>query len=147
MKLLLQRVKKAEVSVEGYPSRSIEKGILVFLGIHKLDTVDSIDSLVSKLVNLRIFPDENGKMNASCLDIKGSILVISQFTLYGDCSEGRRPSFFSAAGASIAEPLYEQFLLKLRAFPLPVISGYFGADMQVSLINDGPVTLILESKS
>ena len=145
MRLLLQRVKKAEVSVEGQVPRSIEKGILVFLGIHKLDTASSIDYLVSKLVNLRIFSDEKGKMNLSCLDSKGSILVVSQFTLYGDCSEGRRPSFFSAAGALHAEPLYEEFLLKLRAYPLTVVSGFFGADMQVSLVNDGPVTLLLES--
>ena len=146
MKLLIQRVRKAEVSAEGYPTRSIEKGILVFLGIHKLDSANSIDYLVSKLINLRIFSDEKGKMNLSCLDIKGSILVVSQFTLYGDCLEGRRPSFFSAADGSLAEPLYEQFLDKLRAFPLTVVSGYFGAHMQVSLVNDGPVTLILESR-
>ena len=145
MKLLLQRVKKAEVSVEGQPPRFIDRGILVFLGIHKLDTASHIDYCVSKLVNLRIFPDETGKMNLSCLESKGSILVISQFTLYGDCSEGRRPGFSSAAPGSIAEPLYEQFLLKLKSYPLTVVSGFFGADMQVSLVNDGPVTFIIEN--
>ncbi len=144
MKLLLQRVEKAEVLVQGKTVGAISQGILVFLGIHQTDTQACIEPLVSKLVNLRIFSDDSDKKNLSILDIKGSILVVSQFTLYGDCSKGRRPDFFSAAKAAIAEPLYEQFLTSLKAFPITVASGKFGAHMKVSLVNDGPITLILD---
>lgn len=144
MKLLLQRVEKAEVLVDGETVGAISQGILVFLGIHEADTEACVEPLVSKLVNLRIFSDDQDKKNLSVLDIKGSILVVSQFTLYGDCSKGRRPDFFAAAKASIAEPLYQQFLTYLRAYPITVASGKFGAHMKVSLVNDGPVTLILD---
>ncbi len=147
MKLLVQRVEKAEVLVNQAVVGSIPKGLLVFLGIHQEDTASCIEPLVSKLVNLRIFSNDQDKKDLSLLDVKGAILLVSQFTLYGDCSKGRRPDFFSAAPASKAEPLYEQFLAALKRTNLEVASGRFGAHMKVSLVNDGPITLILESKS
>ncbi len=145
MRLLIQRVKKAEVLTEGVVVGSIEQGLLVLLGIHKLDQENVIESFVSKLVHLRIFSDEQGKMNRSVLDVGGSVLVVSQFTLYGNCEKGRRPDFLESASGAFAEPLYARFLLALRAFPLVVATGRFGAYMEVSLVNDGPVTLLLES--
>ena len=145
MRLLIQRVKKAEVLTEEGIVGSIEKGLLVLLGIHKKDTKSLIDPMVSKLIHLRIFADEGGKMNLSVLDVQGSILVVSQFTLYGNCSRGRRPEFLESAPGPIAEPLYEQFVSSLQTYPVKVATGRFGAHMEVSLINDGPVTLLLES--
>ena len=144
MRILLQRVKQADVQVEGVSIGKIGKGLLVFLGIHKEDTILLLDSLISKMTHLRIFSDKEGKMNRSLLDVQGDILVVSQFTLYGDCNQGRRPAFSLAADPVFAKNLYEEFILRLKAYPLKVESGLFGAHMEVSLVNEGPVTFLLE---
>jgi D-aminoacyl-tRNA deacylase len=146
MRIVVQRVKHAEVSVEGDRVGSIGKGALVFFGVHKEDSPSMIPWLAQKLIQLRIFSDEQDKMNLSLMDIGGEILVVSQFTLYADCSQGRRPDFFAAASSNKAQSLYEQFLSELRSSRLRVEAGVFGANMQVSLLNDGPVTLILDAK-
>lgn len=146
MRLLIQKVSSASVCVAKEPIASIQEGLLVLLGVHQSDTDDLISPLVSKLVHLRIFPDEAGKMNRSLLDVQGEVLVVSQFTLYGNCNSGRRPDFLQSAGRTLAEPLYETFLSRLRELPIKkVASGQFGAHMEVSLVNDGPVTFLLES--
>lgn len=147
MKLLVQRVKRAHVTVDGQIIGQIDQGILAFLGIHAGDTEKEIPWFIEKLVHLRIFQDDIGKMNRSVLDIGGSILLVSQFTLYGNCNQGRRPSFIEAAPTEIAKPLYEQFIQTLRTFPLRLATGEFGAEMEVHLVNDGPVTLLLEKKA
>ena len=144
MKLLIQRVKKASVSVNNDTVGKIEQGILIFIGVCKEDTKEQADFLAHKAANLRIFEDENGKMNLSVKDIKGEALVISQFTLAGDCTRGNRPGFDKAAHPDIAKPMYEYFSEQLRNENIKVENGIFQADMQVSLINDGPVTFILE---
>ena len=147
MKLLVQRVKSAHVTVNDETIGQIDQGLLAFLGIHVDDTEGDIAWLVDKLVHLRIFEDDAGKMNHSVLDNGGSILLVSQFTLYGNCSQGRRPSFIEAASSEIAKPLYKKFVESLQAFPITIATGEFGAEMAVHLINDGPVTLQLEKKS
>ncbi|MEW8956673.1 D-aminoacyl-tRNA deacylase [Clostridium sp.] len=146
MRAVVQRVLNSKVVVEGEVVGEINRGFNVLLGIHKEDTEDDIKYLVDKIINLRVFTDENDKMNLSLLDVKGELLVVSQFTLYGDCRRGRRPSFIEALGGDEAERLYEIFLEKCRESGLKVEKGIFGADMQVSIENDGPVTLLLESK-
>ncbi len=147
MKLVLQRVQRAEVRVDGETVGAIGKGLLVFLGIHSQDTSDKIAWLVNKLLNLRIFEDELGKMNLSVKDVGGEILVVSQFTLYANCARGLRPDFLEAAPPSVAEPLYEQFIAEVKKGMGKVQTGKFGAYMEVSLVNDGPVTILLEEKS
>jgi D-tyrosyl-tRNA(Tyr) deacylase len=147
MRLLIQRVKEASVLVENKVVGAIANGALVFFGVHKDDTEAQISYLAQKLINLRMFGDENDKMNLSLLDIKGEILVISQFTLYADCSEGRRPDFFQSAPPIIAKPLYEKFVLELKKSIEKIETGIFGAKMEVRLINDGPVTFIVDGKS
>ena len=144
MKVLIQRVAHAKVEVEGKTVGMIGVGILVFIGITHTDTAAQATWLANKLINLRIFEDEQGKINESLIDRKGSALIISQFTLYADCSEGRRPSISKAAPPEIAKPLYEQFIKDVRQGGVPVKSSNFGAEMKVSLLNDGPVTLLLE---
>ena len=145
MKLVVQRVSEAKVDVEGKTVGEINKGLLVLCGITHTDTKKEADYLARKLTNLRIFEDENGKMNLSVKDINGKILIISQFTLYADTvSSGNRPSFTDAAKPDVAENLYEYFLEKCRDENVPVKHGIFGADMKVSLLNDGPVTIIME---
>ncbi len=145
MKVLIQRVIKASVSVENKVIGKIDKGILIFLGIAKSDTDKELNWMGDKVLKLRLFEDENGKMNKSIKDVKGDILVISQFTLYGDCKKGTRPSFTEAAGAEKGREYYEKFLKYLYDnFDGKVDSGEFGADMKVELINDGPVTLMVE---
>ncbi len=144
MKLLLQRVKNANVSVEGKIVGKINQGLLIFVGIVKGDTPQQAEYLARKSANLRIFEDEQGKMNLSVKDIGGSALVISQFTLAGDCTQGNRPGFDNAARPDDAKSLYEYFSTQLKANGVPVENGIFQADMQVSLINDGPATFILE---
>ncbi len=145
MKVVLQRVKKASVTADSKILSQIEKGILVFLAVAKEDKITNIDYLVNKIANLRIFEDDGGKMNLSSLDINAEILVVSQFTLYGDCKKGRRPSFDKASDPQKGEELYESFIGKMRELGLKVETGKFRAMMDVALVNDGPVTLILES--
>lgn len=144
MRVLVQRVSRASVTVDGKIKGKIGKGILIFLGVGHSDTENESRFLAEKCVNLRIFEDNAGKMNLSLLDIKGAALVISQFTLYGDASKGRRPDFTAAARPEKAIPLYEHFLCEIRKFGVPCEAGVFGAEMQVELINDGPVTIFIE---
>lgn len=145
MRAVVQRVSSSKVEVDGVIIGEINKGINVLIGISKEDTEEDLKYIKEKIVNLRIFEDENSKMNLSLLDIGGEILVISQFTLYGDCRKGRRPNFMNAEGGEKAEKLYNDFIELLRETPLKVETGKFGADMKVDIQNDGPVTLLLES--
>jgi len=144
MRVLVQRVKEAKVLVNGQIIGQIGKGILVFLGIAKGNTITQAEWLANKVCSLRIFPDKDSEFNLSLKEIGGEILVVSQFTLYGDCRKGRRPSFDQAAPSSEAALLYEGFIKLLKQQGVKVATGEFGALMQVHLINDGPVTLILE---
>ncbi len=144
MRIVLQRVLQAQVSVSGEVVGSIGKGILLLVGVTHADTPQTAEWLAQKCIHLRLFHDVEGKMNRSLLDEKGEMLIISQFTLYGDCSEGRRPSFTKAARPAQAEPLYNHVVDVIRSQGIPVQTGRFGADMQVALTNDGPVTLFLE---
>ena len=144
MKLVLQRVARASVSVDGTTIANTSKGLLILFGAEKQDTSDKVDYLVDKALKLRIFQDAKGKMNFSCLDILGEVLVVSQFTLTGDCNKGRRPGFDNAAQPKEAESLYRQFIEKVSESGLTVQQGKFGANMQVELLNDGPVTFLLE---
>jgi len=145
MRALLQRVTQASVVVEGSVVGGIGAGLLILLGVAKPDTVAEAEFLADKILNLRIFPDAEGKMNRSLLDIQGSLLVVSQFTLYGDCRKGRRPGFDAAAPAEQARALYESFVEIARRSGLRVETGVFQAHMEVALVNDGPVTLMLET--
>ncbi len=146
MRLLIQRVTRARVEVDGRVCGSITGGLLVLIGVAKTDTPADADYLVEKLLRLRIFRDEEGKMNRSVVEAGGSLLVVSNFTLYGDCSKGRRPGFDLAAAPEEARALYEYFVEKLRTRQVPVETGIFQATMEVHLVNDGPVTLLVESK-
>jgi D-tyrosyl-tRNA(Tyr) deacylase len=145
MRALLQRVTQASVVVEGSAVGEIGAGLLILLGVTKLDTAADAALLVEKILNLRIFPDADGKMNRSLLDAQGSLLVVSQFTLYGDCRKGRRPGFDAAAPAEQARALYESFVELARRSGLRVETGVFQAHMEVALVNDGPVTFMLET--
>lgn len=147
MKCVLQRVNRASVSVDGKICGEIEKGILVFLGVCDEDTEQDIKWLADKIIGLRIFEDENEKMNFSLADIGGGLLIISQFTLFGNCKKGRRPDFTSAGNPEIAKAMYEKFIDYCQKSFKDVESGIFGADMKVDLENDGPVTLIIDSKN
>ncbi len=144
MKIVLQRVAASTVFVEGKEVSRIGKGLMILLGVEKGDEKEAVDYLVEKVLNLRIFADENGKMNLSCLDIQGKVLVVSQFTLAGDCSKGRRPGFDNAAPPDLALDLYKYFLEQVSRSGLDVQEGKFGANMQVEIQNDGPVTFLLE---
>lgn len=144
MKALIQRVSRASVEVEGKIVGQIEQGLLVLLGVQKGDKQENADFLARKICNLRIFEDENGKMNLSLSDIKGKMLVVSQFTLCGDTSRGNRPGFDNAALPVEANALYEYFSNQVRALDVQVENGVFGAEMKVLLLNDGPVTFMLE---
>ncbi|MFR6022113.1 MAG: D-aminoacyl-tRNA deacylase [Clostridia bacterium] len=146
MKFIVQRVNKSQVEVEEKIVGKIDKGFMVLIGITHNDTKEIADFLVRKLINLRVFEDENGKMNLSLKDVQGSLLLISQFTLYADCTSGNRPSFTNAAKPEFANELYEYIIEECKKQIPNVQTGIFGADMQVSLVNDGPVTIILEKE-
>lgn len=146
MRAVVQRVRRAEVRVDGETIGRIGPGVLVLVGIAREDTAGTGKGLAEKIVNLRIFDDDQGRMNRSVLQTAGEVLCISQFTLYGDCRKGRRPSFDRAAPPEAARPLYEAFVESVRAFGLRVESGQFQAMMEVELVNDGPVTLLLDSE-
>ncbi|MFI3322763.1 MAG: D-aminoacyl-tRNA deacylase [Rikenellaceae bacterium] len=148
MKIVLQRVSKAEVRVDREIVGAVGKGVMLLLGVQPDDTKEDIDWLVGKVVNMRIFDDENGVMNLSIKDIEGEILVVSQFTLMASTRKGNRPSYIGAARPEIAIPLYEEFKKEIStAISRDVASGVFGADMKCELINDGPVTIIIDSKN
>lgn len=144
MKILIQRVLHAKVDVDGNTVGAIGPGALVFVGVTHSDTIVQATWLANKLINLRMFEDDQGKINQSLLEHKGKVLVVPQFTLYADCSEGRRPSFTQAAPPELAKNLCEKFVEEVRKSGILVEIGVFGAEMKVSLLNDGPVTLILE---
>ena len=145
MRAVVQRVKSASVKVEGKLVSEIGAGVLIFLGIAHEDTATEIEYIANKIANLRIFEDEEGKMNRSLLEMGGAALVVSQFTLYGDCRKGRRPSFIKAARPEQANALYEQFITTFEQQNIPTHGGTFQAMMDVELINDGPVTILLDS--
>lgn len=144
MRLIIQRVLEASVQIEGAVQGRINKGLLIFLGIHHSDTLSEVNKWVDKVLHLRIFSDEKGKMNLNVKDIGGEVLIVSQFTLYGNCASGRRPDFLQAAPPAIAFPIYQHFVDEIKQGLGHVQTGEFGADMRVSLINDGPVTFFLE---
>ena len=144
MRVLLQRVARAEVRVETEVVSRIDRGLLLLVGFTHADTDDQLIWMADKVVGIRVFPDDEDKMNRSVVDVGGAVLVVSQFTLYGDAIKGRRPSFIDAARPETAIPLYERFIGLLRERGIPVETGAFGATMQVELVNDGPVTLWLE---
>ena len=145
MRAVIQRVSSASVTVDCVVTGSVGKGLVVLLGVTRTDTTADADFLADKIVNLRVFSDEEGKMSRSLIDVGGALLVVSQFTLYGDCRKGRRPSFDAAAPSATARTLYEYFVDAARSRGVPVETGVFQAHMDVALVNDGPVTLILET--
>jgi D-tyrosyl-tRNA(Tyr) deacylase len=147
MRAVIQRVTRAKVTVGGETTGEIARGWLLLLGVAPADGKKEIGWLAEKVANLRAFEDPDGKMNLSVQDVAGAILVVSQFTLYGDCMKGRRPGFIGAAPPTVAEPLYEQFVVALKALGVPTATGRFGADMQVELVNDGPVTFVIDTPS
>lgn len=142
----MQRVSEASVEVDGAVVGSIGRGLLVLLGVGRNDSDSDLDYMVDKILNLRIFEDSEGKMNLSLLDVGGDVLVVSQFTLYGDCRKGRRPSFSDSAGPDVAKPMYLKFIDKVRSSGVTVGEGIFGAMMSVRLCNDGPVTILVDSE-
>ena len=147
MRLVVQRVKKASVAIENKTVGSIDQGLLVFLGVGKSDSEADISWLINKLVNMRIFSDDSGKMNNSIIDVKGSILLVSQFTLYASTKKGNRPSFTNSADPELAQHYYNKFGALIKEAKVPLQTGVFGADMQIDLLNDGPVTICLDSKN
>jgi D-tyrosyl-tRNA(Tyr) deacylase len=144
MRIVLQRVSRASVRINGSLAGSINRGILLLVGVHRDDTADSAGFLAAKCADVRIFPDAEGKMNLSLKEVQGGALVVSQFTLFGDCSKGRRPSFIDAAPPEKGKALYDCFVEALKKHVPKVATGVFGAMMEVELVNDGPVTLLLE---
>lgn len=147
MRVVIQRVSQASVSISGKTIAEINQGLVLLLGIVEDDTEADIDWIIGKITRMRIFSDGEGKMNRSLADVSGGLLVVSQFTLHANTKKGNRPSFIKAARPSIAVPLYEAFLaVASQAMERPCVSGEFGADMQVALVNDGPVTIIIDSK-
>lgn len=145
MKFVIQRVKQAKVDVDGCIVGQIEKGFMVLIGICQSDTTEIADKMIKKLINMRIFEDENGKTNLSLADVNGQLLLISQFTLYADCKKGNRPSFINAGAPDMANSLYEYIVAECGKSIPNVQKGIFGAHMEVSLINDGPFTIVLDS--
>ena len=146
MRAVVQRVKRAQVTVAGEIVGEIGPGLLVLLGVAHDDTAADVAWMAGKLTGLRIFEDDAGKMNLGLTDVRGSLLVVSQFTLLGDCQKGRRPSFIQAARPEVARPLYQQFVAAVGQLGIPTATGIFQAEMQVELVNDGPVTLVVESR-
>ena len=146
MRVVVQRVKHASVTINGTVNGKINNGFLVLLGIQSTDSEQDVDYLVKKVTNLRIFSDENDKMNLSLKDVNGELLIVSQFTLYANCKEGNRPSFVEAAKPDVAIPLYEYFVSECKKIIPVVETGIFGSDMKVDLLNDGSVTIIMDSK-
>lgn len=146
MRAVVQRVLEASVKVDGEIVGQIEQGLLVFLGVATDDTQTDVVTLSEKIAGLRIFEDDDGKMNRSVVEVSGSMLVVSQFTLLGDCRKGKRPSFIAAAPPEMADALYQSFVAEIKGYQIPVQTGRFRADMKVSLINDGPVTMLLDSR-
>lgn len=146
MRVVVQRVKHASVTINGTVNGKINNGFLVLLGVQSTDNEQDVDYLVKKVTNLRIFSDENDKMNLSLKDVNGELLIVSQFTLYANCKEGNRPSFVEAAKPDVAIPLYEYFVSECKKIIPVVETGIFGEDMKVDLLNDGPVTIIMDSK-
>ncbi|MEL1135101.1 D-aminoacyl-tRNA deacylase [Desulfitobacterium sp. THU1] len=146
MRSVVQRVTQASVTVDGEVVGKISAGLLIFFGVGQSDQESDLEWLVDKIVGLRIFEDEDGKMNRSISDVGGEILMVSQFTLYGDCRKGRRPSFSSAAPPEVAKVLFDQAVDKLRGYGIQVATGIFQAEMKVELVNDGPVTMLLDSE-
>jgi D-tyrosyl-tRNA(Tyr) deacylase len=147
MRALVQRVKTGSVTIDGKIAGAIGRGLVILLGIRIGDTAEDVNFVADKCANLRIFEDNDGKFNLSALNISAEILVISQFTLYGDCRKGRRPSFIDAAPPETSEPLYESFIERIRQQELRTQTGKFGANMLVEIHNDGPVTILVESKN
>ncbi|MBP1889600.1 D-tyrosyl-tRNA(Tyr) deacylase [Clostridium moniliforme] len=145
MRAVVQRVSSSKVTINGEVVGKINLGLNVLIGISKEDTIEDLKYIKDKIINLRIFEDENDKMNKSLLDVNGEILAISQFTLYGDCRKGRRPNFMNAKGGEEAKILYDKFIEMLKDTNLKVETGEFGADMKVDIQNDGPVTILLDS--
>lgn len=145
MRAVVQRVTNASVEVNEEVVGNIDKGLLVFIGVTDSDNEKDTEYLLTKILNLRIFEDEQGKMNLSLLDINGEILIVSQFTLYGDCRKGRRPNFTLAGNPNYAQEIYNDFVVKCREYGIRVETGVFGANMDVKLVNDGPVTMLLDS--
>ena len=145
MRLVLQRVSEASVTVGGVTVGSIRTGLVILAGVARTDTISDVDYLADKVLGLRIFPDSAGKMNRNVVDADGSLLVVSQFTLYGDCRKGRRPSFDEAAAPEHAQALYNCLVEKLRLGPVPVETGLFQAMMEVHLVNQGPVTILMDT--
>ena len=146
MRAVVQRVSSSRVTVDNVVTGEINQGLLVLLGVTHEDTSKDVDYMIDKVLNLRIFEDENGKMNLSLKDINGELLIVSQFTLYGDCRKGRRPGFSDAARPEVAIPLYEEFIEKAKKQDIKVGTGKFGADMMVDIANNGPVTILLDSQ-
>lgn len=146
MRVVVQRVRDSHVTIEGKVNGQINQGFMVLVGFCDGDNKEIIDKMIDKIIHLRVFEDENGKMNLSLLDVQGSILSISQFTLYADCKKGRRPSFIQAAKPDVAIPLYDYFNKEVSKKGIHIETGIFGADMKVSLLNDGPVTIFLDSR-
>ncbi len=145
MRVVMQRAKNSKVSVDGITIGAIEHGLVVFLGVENTDTLHDVDYLARKIARIRIFPDEDGKMNRSILDVQGQILLISQFTLFGDAHKGNRPSFVQAADPVLANQLYQSLINALEQYNIVVETGQFQQQMSVSLINEGPVTIIMDS--
>mgnify|MGYP000747968185 CR=1 FL=1 len=145
MRFIIQRVSEASVTVEDQTIGKIQKGFLVLIGVSDSDTQETADKLIKKMIGLRIFEDENGKTNLSLADVNGSLLLVSQFTLYANCKKGNRPSFTKAGAPQMAESLYKRFMERCRQYVDVVEKGQFGADMKVELLNDGPFTLMLDS--
>ena len=145
MRAVITRVSRASITINGTPGGSMDKGFVVLIGVKPEDTEKEAAYLAKKCAELRVFEDENGKMNKALADVGGTMMVVSNFTLYADCSHGRRPDFFRAAKPDIAIPVYEHFLQEIRDRELPLITGEFGADMAIDHVNDGPVTLIMDT--